>query len=128
MDMGLQISFTEKDIGDDINADFWESVAKKGKIATNDQKQLSKARVIDDVARPREQREAADMKKAALTMARDLKKKVKKGPKKMLKKVSISENITVHTTIDSKETGLGAVEESDEDLFNIEESLVRPLY
>lgn len=127
LDKGLQISLTEKDIGDHINAQFRKSVAKKGRTATNDRKQLSKARVIttEDVARLREQREAADIKKAAQVLARDLKKKVKEEPKKKVKKVSIPENITVHT-IDIKETGLGVVEESEEDWSNIEEFPTSP--
>lgn len=142
LDKGLQMSITEKEIGDHISAQFRKSVAKRaGKASTADRKQLSKARVIttEEVVRLREAREAADAKKAAQALAREKKKKLKESqgtpvakPKaKSKKQVTISENITVHIIeSDSEEEGSigtaggegsGGVHEAEEEWANIDD-------
>lgn len=107
LDKGLQISITEREIGDHISSQFRKSVAKRGgKASTTDRKQLSKARIIttEEVIRLKTARETADAEKTAKTLAREQKKKAKElqGPPvlktkgKGRKKVTISENITIH--------------------------------
>lgn len=107
VDKGLQISITERDIGDHITSQFRKSVATRGgKASTTDRKQLSKARIITtkEVIRLKKARETADTENTAKTLAREQKNKAKElpGPPvlktkcKHGKKVTISENITIH--------------------------------
>jgi ClpP class serine protease len=142
LDKGLQISITEKEIGDHISAQFRKSVAKRaGKASTADRKQLSKARVIttEEVLRLKEAREAADAEKAVKALARELKKKLKESqgspaPKtrgRGKKKVTISEDITVHIIdSDSEEeesvgpasrVGIGVDDEAEEEWASIDD-------
>lgn len=106
LDKGLQISVTEKEIGNHISSQFRKSVAKRGgKASTIDRKQISKARMIttEQVIRLRKVRENADTEKTAKTLAREQNKKAKesqgsrvsKTKGKSRKKVTISENITI---------------------------------
>jgi hypothetical protein len=67
LNKSLQQSITEKEIGDIICKKFRNQVTQRSNATTDDRRRLTKARVITtgEVIRLREEREAADAKKAA---------------------------------------------------------------
>jgi hypothetical protein len=128
LNKGLQQSITEKEIGDIIHKKFRDQVTQRSNAATNDRRRLTKARVIttEEVIRLREEREAADAKKAAkASKGKGKEKKIKSGkfttpkprgrPKKV---VSISDEVIVHSISSEKEVGVVLDEEG---WYNIED-------
>jgi hypothetical protein len=97
LNKGLQQSITEKEIGDIIHKKFRGQVTQRSNTITNDRRRLTKARAIitEEVIRLREEKEAADAKKAAkagkgkgkekkkLNLGNPLLQSPEEGPKKL---------------------------------------------
>jgi hypothetical protein len=139
LNKGLQQSITEKEIGDIIHKKFRDQVTQRSNATTNDRRRLTKARVIttEEVIRLREEREAADAKKAAKAgKGKGKEKKIKSGesttpkprgrPKKV---VNISDEVVVHSISPEKEVGVVPDEEGwyyIEDLSGSDDEFITP--